>query len=135
MNRENIPIASIDKIKKIFKIKNVNKKQYSIVLFKMDGCGYCEQFQPIYNKAKEIFKYENIDFFTIYNTYSYGNENLIDLINSLETDNFKTLFIPGYPTIAIFESDPEFNYYYFCEVYEERRDLIIPYIQNLLGLF
>ncbi len=132
MNEETIPIVHIDKIKNILKIQNKQQKKYCVVFFKMENCGYCKMFEPIFNSVKKLYEYDIVEFYTIYNNYSYGNENLIDVINELNSPNFKTLFIPGYPTIALFESDPEKKNYYYAETYNGNRELFGEYINNLV---
>lgn len=135
MNNDNdTPIININFQKNIMKVKNINKRSYCIIFFKMNNCAYCEAFQPIFDAAKEKYKGNpSIELLMAYNTYMYNDMNLIDAINKISSNEYKSLNIFGFPTIAVFESDPDYNYYYFCETYLGQRDELDQYIQGLIS--
>lgn len=131
---EPMPIININFQKNILKVKNISKRSYCIIFFKMNNCAYCESFQPIFDAAKEKYKGNpSIELLMAYNTYMYNELNLIDAINKITSTEYKTLNVFGYPTIAVFESDPDYEYYYFCEIYLGQRDELDKYIENLIN--
>lgn len=134
MNNEPVPVFNINLQKNILKIKNTGKRKYCVIFFKMNHCAYCEIFQPTFNSLIEQYKGNPaVEFFVAYNTYMYNDLNLIDAINKIKSDEYNTLHVEGFPTIAIFESDPDFEYYYYCELYLGQRDMLPQYVESLIN--
>lgn len=86
-----------------------DKTKPTIYLFKMTGCYYCQQFEPIWEKLQENSKInDQINFETYDVKVPEGN----DFISQFETKYKK---IQGYPTIILEIGDKK-------EEYKNKRD-------------
>lgn len=79
---------SIEKMtNKLIKKLDTPKSKYIIKLYYADWCHHCVEFKPIWNKLKN----------------NYKNINFIDINCTDKQPNL--IFINGYPTIALFDSN------------------------------
>ncbi len=72
-----------------FQAKYMSKTENTVVYFKMNGCQYCEQYSPVYDKVSKTYA-KRAKFYTI---------------NVDESNNWmyaRILGIRGYPTTIIF---------------------------------
>lgn len=82
--------------KKKTKSKRDSKKKQCLVYFSMNGCPYCEDFEPLWKKTTK--KYPSLDMFTI------SREKEPKLMDKLS--------IKSYPTILLVKDNNIIKYEY-----------------------
>lgn len=114
------------------RFENTDKKKYLCVLFKAEWCGHCKEFLPVFEQIIVKLHDYDISFLIIdENDKDEYNKFLInDLIIpvSKNVKNYDPLTISGYPTIALFESDPTLKHFYFAELYTGDRQMLNDYL-------
>ena len=91
-------------------------KELSVILVRANWCGYCKNFEPIYNAA--IKSYKKIDYFKDYKVefknYDIAEEGVMDtLANNHREISDK---IQGYPSVFVnLKNKPNSNLYFSVE--------------------